>query len=246
MQENSQLIIFLVISFTSVLSVLGVFFAIFFNKYNQKLKERQKEAINNLVLGQKNERSRIARDLHDGMGAELGSIIHVVDELELSDPVDAEIINRAKLKLKAAMQSIRQISHDLMPVTLNTYGLVSAIEDLIEKKTINGIPIFFNCDLKRLPLSSEAEFHLYKITQELITNTVKHSEANEITLDIYFTPEKKQLEYTFADDGIGLDKIKKPYGIGLKNIKTRVALINGSMSIDGVDGLRISIIVNTN
>jgi len=244
MQEKSQLIIILVIAFTAVFSVMGVFFIVFFRKYNQNLIQRQKEAIHNLFLGQQNERERIARDLHDGINAEIGSIIRELDEIEKNKPANEEIIAKVKLKLKSTAESIRQISQDLMPVSLKKYGLVYTIEQMIEQDVLKECPIYFKCNTNKLNINEETEFHLYKITQELIHNTLKHSKASEMILDIYYYPEKKKLEYNFSDDGRGMEQTVKTNGIGLKNIATRAALMNGLLTINGKDGFRLTLQIN--
>ena len=80
----------------------------FFIAYNKKLKRRQKEAISNLILGQKNERERIARDLHDGMVPEMSSIISVMEEIEIKNSKIIEIKKRAIQKLTDSIEAIRQ------------------------------------------------------------------------------------------------------------------------------------------
>lgn len=129
MQKSSDIIIQLVLVFSIVFFAIGLLFFMFFIAYNKKLKRRQKEAISNLILGQKNERERIARDLHDGMVPEMSSIISVMEEIEINNPIIIEIKERAKQKLTNSIEAIRQLSHDLMPETLNKHGLIFSLRD---------------------------------------------------------------------------------------------------------------------
>lgn len=89
-------------------------------------------------------------------------------------------------------------------------------------------------------------FHLYKITQELIHNSFKYSGANEINVAIFYDSVRKQILYTYDDNGKGFDKLKQSDGIGLKNIKTRTTLMNGKLVIDGTQGFfSLSITLNS-
>ena len=244
MQQNQDLIVFLVIAWSAVLLALGIFFIVFFKRYNKNLKQKQKEAISNLYKGQQNERGRIARDLHDGLGIELTSIINVVDEIEVDNMATGEKLETVKSKIATAMKTIRQISHDLMPQSLNKYGLVYTIEKLVEDNWAGKIPFYFNHNGENIPISNETAFHLYKITQELLQNSIKHSEATETMLDLYYFNEKKRLEYTYTDNGKGIKDGIQTDGIGFKNIYTRAAIINGHLSVDGDYGFRLVLIIN--
>ena len=80
MQENTDLILYLILSCSIILLIFGVFLVVFFIKYNKNLVKKNNEALDNLILGQKSERARFARDLHDGLSPDLASIIFLIDE----------------------------------------------------------------------------------------------------------------------------------------------------------------------
>ena len=244
MQKSSDIIIQLVLVFSIALFAIGLLFFMFFIAYNKKLKRRQKEAISNLILGQKNERERIARDLHDGMVPEMSSIISVMEEIEIKNSKIIEIKKRAIQKLTDSIEAIRQLSHDLMPETLNKHGLIFALRDFLGQKSGKEITIYFTDNTYDIAIENEMAFHLYKITQELIHNSFKYSGANEINVAIFYERIKKQLLYTYDDNGKGFDILKQSDGIGLKNIKTRTTLMNGKLVMDGTQGFSLSITLN--
>jgi two-component system NarL family sensor kinase len=244
MEENEKAIIILIIIFSCFLLVMGVFFFLLFTKYHRNLKLRQKEAINNLIKGQDSERERLARDLHDEMGPELSSIIFLIDEIKPPDSNISEIKLLAKSKLREAVNSIRQISHDLMPVTLTKYGLLESIVELKEKyQSILNIEFITNCD--NFKFTENVESHLYKIIKELIYNTQKHGDANSVEIRLMRDNTKNQIVLEYRDNGKGF---VKPEGIvtgtGIKNINTRVDLMNGIMQLDGTNGFKMNIIIN--
>ncbi len=245
MQENTDLILYLILSCSIILLIFGVFLVVFFIKYNKNLVKKNNEALDNLILGQKSERARFARDLHDGLSPDLASIIFLIDENELNDPGAIEIQHQIKLRLRNAIQSIRRISNDLQPEILNNYGLVYSIKKWIQENSESGIQINFNNNLNEYRLNGDAELHLYKITQELIHNTQKHSQANAVNLSLNYCPKNNRMDYSYSDNGIGFDTHKKMEGTGMKNIEVRVALINGVTSIDGANGFKFRIVANT-
>jgi signal transduction histidine kinase len=238
MKEGDSII--LIIVFSLFLMVLVFTFLVMFNKYHKRLKLRQKEALNNLILGQDTERERIARDLHDELGSELSSIIFLIDEIETQQPEIIAIKIKAKLKLKEATEKIRIISHDLIPVTLSRYGLVEALSELENKSKIE---LNFSSNCENLKIENSIQSHLYRIVNELIHNSVKHSGASSIVFKLNYIIEQNQIELSYKDNGKGFGN-NMGVGIGIKNIKTRVHLMNGTLNIDGNDGFNCKIIVN--
>jgi len=241
MAENDGVI--LMIIFSCFFLVMGISFFIMFNQYHKKLRERQKEALNNLIIGQDNERERIARDLHDQMGAELASIIFVVDEIKSLDPHDKEVKKEAKKKLKDATEVIRQISHDLMPITLSKYGLIESLYEF-EQKNMSSFKIEIVSNCKNEKINPTIESHLYKIFNELITNTKKHSNASIVKLSLEIDKTANLFVFDYSDNGtLNADNKKNSDGIGIKNISTRVTLLNGAFKIDQQNGFRTTIYI---
>jgi signal transduction histidine kinase len=241
MKENDAIIIMIV--FTSFTLVMGFSFFLMFNRYHNRLRSRQKEALNNLIIGQDNERERLARDLHDQMGAELSSIIFILDEIKSQEPEVMEKKQKAKTNLRDAISGIRQLSHDLMPVTLSKYGLFEALQELQTKyEGVFNIEIQSNIENERL--NSIIESHLFKIINELIYNTQKHAQADSIRISLHLNRKDKILHFTYQDNGKSIKDAKdKNDGIGIKNMTTRVGLLNGKIVIERNQGFKTSIIL---
>ena len=245
MKESNELTIELIIVFSCFLLVMGSSFFLLFSKYHKSLKLKQKEALNNLIVGQDNERERISRDLHDEMKPDLASLIHKIDEINSKEPNILEVKKQAKLTIKKIIQDIRRISHDLAPLILTKFGLSNSIQELID--TYKGkIKIEFTSNCEGKVFNDKTEAHLSKIIKELISNTKTHSQANLISIVLLYNFQKHELELAYSDNGIGFKKKdQKTSGIGLKNIVTRVGLMNGTIKIDGNKGFKAKIAVNT-
>jgi signal transduction histidine kinase len=241
MKENDSVI--LIIIFSCFLLVMVVSFFMMFNTYHKNLRLRQKEAMSNLILGQDNERERIARDLHDDMGLELASIYLAMDDIKSSSQAIIEAKQRTKQRLLEVSEGIRQISHDLMPMSLTRYGLAESISELKDKyKKAFTIDFITNCENERF--KSNIELHLYRIVKELMQNTQKHSGGDTINIGLSYNTDTKQIELGYRDNGkgFGLNNEKK-MGMGLKNITTRVQLLDGDIKIYGTEGFNTIIVI---
>ena len=208
MQEGSGLGINLVFIFSITLAVVGLSVLIMFLAFNKKLKRQRIEIINTIFLGQDNERGRIAMDLHDSMGAALFDIIQTIDEIELNNELKAtQTKEDAKLKVTNAMETMRQIAHNLMPKTIKEHGLIYTIKKLFANAP-EGFTVNFFDDTYSTRFHQNIEIHLYYIILELYNNTLKHSHANEINLDIIYEHQGKELSLTYFDNGKGFEPYK--------------------------------------
>ncbi len=240
MQIGENVTSILIIVFSLVLAILGFFFSVLVSKFHIKIKKRQNEALNNLIVGQNNERERLSRDLHDELGPTLSAIIFTLDALKSENAEDIENKNIAKIQLKEAVTKVRQISHNLTSHSLKKYGLISAITDIIDSSKKGEQLIVFNTNCKTCVFDENIESHLYKITQELIMNTQKHSKAGLINIELQ--KNKYNFIYTYTDNGIGFkEQANLVNGIGLKNINTRVELMNAKINICGDNGFNLII-----
>jgi signal transduction histidine kinase len=243
MPQQENLIFILIVLFTTCLFVMGVFFFILVNKYRKSLERRQKEALNNLIVGQDNERERIARDLHDEMGPELSNLIFSLDGIKSEAPAVIEMVEKSKMELRDAIKRLRNISHDLMSQSLIKYGLYDAIKEMVERKAHSAIRIDYQSNCADIEFRDSIKSNIFRITQELLYNTYKHSGATEVDIKLEHQADKQQLLFTYSDNGIG-NKENKTTGIGIKNIYTRVGLMNGTFHVDMNNGFKSIIVVD--
>jgi len=208
-------------------------------KENQLLeleKERQLTAAKSVLQGEEAERSRLAGDLHDGLGGMLTGIKLKLSFMKENAIITSENLahfNHALDLLDTSITEMRRVAHNLMPETLMHYGLRTALNDFIIQVTPEGIPnLRLNTFGEDLRYEKEIEITLYRITQELVTNALKHAHAKQI--DIQLFTEKDRICIQVIDNGIGFDPERldsSKTGKGLQNIQDRVIAFNGKLEI---------------
>ncbi|MEL6252498.1 MAG: tetratricopeptide repeat protein [Bacteroidota bacterium] len=207
-------------------------------------KEREAESLRSMISGEELERKRLARELHDGLGSHLASVKMLVAAIQNDIPEvqDSELHQKAERMLDEACQEIREISHNLMPGTISRYGLEQSIQDMcinLQQSTDLQISCMLHIDRE---IDESTQVSIFRITQELLRNTVKHAQANELIVQVQTDPD--QISLTVEDDGIGYqDSNSKSDGIGLMNVRSRVELLKGSLDIDSRPGRGTSIYI---
>ena len=188
----------------------------------EKDASHQKELVEKNLNATENERKRVARELHDEVGSSLSmlrlmSSVEEFDELKIKGLIDKTIDN------------VRRISNDLLPSGLEEFGLEHGLEVLFESvKDSSNIKIEFHSQLST-KLESHQNLMIYRIVQELVNNSVKHSKAQWISTTIL--EENQHLEISYSDDGEGFDMetAKLKNSLGLKNIFVRAENLNGTV-----------------
>ncbi|AXT57126.1 two-component sensor histidine kinase [Aquimarina sp. MMG015] len=242
------IIIGMIVIFLLSLSVI-VFFIIYQRRLLEQQKRHQKaesdyqkELLKTAIQSQEVERSRIAKELHDDVGAMLtttklyiGQITHELNPEELTT-----IADKISGFFDDMIQSVRSISKDLRPVVLEKLGFMEAIDSLVQTIRDTGkINISF-INNTTYSVSKTKELNLYRIIQELITNTLKHAEATEIKIEM--KNEKETLIIVYEDDGKGLNQKQLQYrkGLGLKNIESRLSILSGTISfLEEKSGMKV-------
>ncbi len=187
-----------------------------------------------IITTEEKERERFAGNLHDEVGPLLSSLKMYISLLsENEDKKKREhIITQVQKLIKEAIQTVREISNDLSPHILNNYGCIAAINSYIALKK-DFIEINFKHNIENKRFSPHLETIIYRISKELINNTLKHAEANKIELKII--EDENLLNYYYQDDRKGFEmkeNIENKFGsIGLLNIVSRVKTINGKYQI---------------
>lgn len=232
--------------FTMALAII-FFFVIYqrrlfkIQQYQQTLElSFQKDLLAASLKSQENERQRIGRDLHDEIGALLSaSKLYVGQIIEKSTGKHERHVAEKVEKLHEQMiQTVRTIARDLRPVILENIGFTAAIQNMTRHiENGSSIHIAFQHP-NEINISRDIELQLYRILQELITNTIRHSQANHVQICLKQT--KTQILFSYEDDGKGMKAPKEHLaGFGLKNIASRVNLINGQMDYLNGEGFQI-------
>lgn len=199
---------------------------------DKAIKAKESVFTDALVQGQEAERTRIGRDLHDNVGAKLSNV-----KLQLQNLVDPkpqtvqEQMQQIIAHLDNTVDEVRHLSHNMVSGVLSKYGLAAAVKDLaISVRTQHGPNITVQVLGVPEHLSDSQELYLYRIIQELLSNSLKHAEASNIKIQL----QKKgdQLKLMFTDDGKGFDLETTGKGIGLSNIQNRVQFLNGKMKLE--------------
>lgn len=229
-KENQLYVLILVIL---VALIVIVFLLVYVRNQRKKgalLRFMQQERFAAIVEGEEQERSRIARELHDGIVQELTALKLQLRAIELEE---SEQLSDFHKRLDQTAHDIRNISYEMMPVTLRDFGLIPALEDLLQR-SFQTLDIDFEMDTigmeERLP--EKVETAIFRITQELINNVVKHSQATAISLLLKKTATF--IVFRFEDDGVGFEEEKIKKGIGLTSVFTRIELLNAQLEVDSV------------
>lgn len=214
------------------------------------IKKAEEKLMSSVIEAADLERKRIAAELHDNlvqsMTAASMNFNSIKESITSLSKETQELFTNGMSFLEKAMQESRSISQNLMPKSIEDFGLILTLESLLENigKTYDTKFKFIH-NLNNTNLSEQLNFNLYRITQEAINNTIKHAAAENAILQIM--KHKDELIYTFEDDGKGIanfdeELLKK--GQGLTNINNRVKSFGGEIQIDSVSGKGTMITIN--
>lgn len=235
-----------------IMLALALAFVMFFNFSQKKLlKEQmrsqklafdhQEQLLHSTILTQEKERKRIARELHDEIGSKLNVILlntHRLKKYHNEANELEEISSEIKSVIHTTIDTTRRISHDLLPPTLEGFGLVEAIKELRDSFVKTGsVDIEFDLIENEHKINdSLIELNLFRVLQEMINNSIKHGKASEINIQIWVNKDKIKLKY--GDNGKGFDmsdqNLRK--GLGLKNIESRLNMIQSTFYYDTSPG----------
>jgi signal transduction histidine kinase len=220
----------------SLLLVLGMFIRnsrqkrlITEQRLRQLEKEKQLVATQDVLDGETRERARLARDLHDGLGSLLTGVKLNLLELKqgaVLEYADVERFDKAFGLLDNSVHEMRRVAHHLMPDSLSRFGLKQAVSDFCFNLPL--VSCAYYGDESRL--DPNMEVMIYRTIHELVNNALKHAGADKIIVQIM--QETGRMAFTVQDDGCGFDPSAVTQGMGLQNIRTRVASYNGVINID--------------
>ncbi len=236
---QAQLIIFIALSaIIFIVFVLGLLFLLMQYRKRKIIHEKEKQliAFNSLLEGQELERARMAKDLHDGVGGILSSIKLNLSSMKgnvIIDESDALVFNKSLNQLDSAISEMRRVAHNMMPEALLKFGLKEALQDYCNSiNESNTIQLKF-VQVGALGVIDKAiGVAIYRIVQELISNTIKHAAAKNIIVQL--SKNESTLTLVVEDDGIGFDTntLAANKGTGLQNVRSRVEYLKGIFTID--------------
>jgi signal transduction histidine kinase len=202
--------------------------------YNLRLTKDLQHSREKLVTAQEEERRRLRRDLHDGVGPTLASLSQRIDtaaEMVNTNPqASVDLLKELKGQVKGSVAEIRRLVYALRPPVLDEFGLVTAIREHVAPYTgPNGLQITFDVTDPMPPLPAAVEVAAYRIALEAFTNIVNHAEAKSchITLKI----ENNSLLIEVSDDGKGLPPNNRA-GVGLTSMHERAAELGGEFLVE--------------
>mgnify|MGYP001795077854 CR=1 FL=1 len=210
--------------------------------------EQQKQLMQAVMSAQEEERRKLASELHDGIGSLLSAgklylkKIESVDSIERSRPLLSEAGNI----LDESLSTMRELSSNLSPASLQRYGLIAALEDLTQRvRKLQTHQVELICTGEAIRLAEDVESSIFRIAQELINNTLKHAEASTIKLELNFLPET--LQFSYSDNGKGFDleakKQEKRRSFGLINIESRAQVLDAQLHFDTSPGAGLHLLL---
>lgn len=203
-------------------------------------KDKQLTLADALVKGQEEERTRVAKDLHDGLGSMLSGIKMSLSTMKgnaITTHENVQLFERALNMLDNSIRELRRVAHNLMPEALVKFGLTAALKDFTDFiNQSNIIKAIFQQVGEERRLDSNLELSVYRLANELINNALRHAAATELIIQLHYEPAS--LTLTVQDNGRGFDTalLNQTTGAGWPNIRSRVAYFKGSIDIDTKSG----------
>jgi len=258
LDKRRIIITVLIISLFGMLLTVFIYFRYYKQKQviqqqriNQLETEKSLTATESVLKGEEQERTRLAKDLHDGLGGMLSGIKYSLNHMKgnlIMTHENALAFERSIDMLDSSIKEMRRVAHNMMPEALVNFGLDVALGDFCSDVNQSGaIKITYQSyGMEQKTIDQTKSITIYRVVQELINNALKHSGAKETLVQLTLSDGK--LSVTVEDDGKGFDisELDKVKGIGWSNIKNRVAFLNGNIDINSKSGSGTSILIEIN
>ena len=208
-------------------------------------KEKQLMASEAVIKGQDEERGRLAKDLHDGLGGLLSGVKFSLTNMKSNVLLDGEsalVFERSLDMLDHSITELRRVAHNMMPEVLLKFGLSEALRSYCDSLRESKI---YNIDFQSIGMenrvASNIEIFIYRIIQELLNNTSKHAQATHVLVQL--ARHDDELNVTVEDNGKGMDKYKIEVspGAGWRNIHSRVEYLKGKLDVQSTQGQGTSV-----
>jgi signal transduction histidine kinase len=233
-----------------------------YRNYNQKkklqqhriselVKEKHLTATEAVLKGEEQERTRLAKDLHDGLGGMLSGIKYSFQTMKgnlIMTPDNARAFERSMDMLDSSIKEMRRVAHNMMPEALVKFGLDTALKDFCNDINQSGAirTTYQSIGLENAVIEQTTAVTIYRIVQELINNTMKHAAAKTAIVQVSKT--NGTISITVEDDGKGFNPVilQGTKGIGWSNIQSRVGYLQGKMDVQSEPGKGTSVHIELN
>lgn len=248
MSIHPKLIVLATLAMLLPISAIVIFVVMYYRKQQsqrQRVKllgeHHRKQLLEASIHTQEQVRRQLGGDLHDDVGAHLSTVRLSLGMLERTldnTELQKEYLHNTQNLVNDLVTKVRALSKELVPSTLDNFGLSMALQDftsLVSSHT--GINVVLQQISPIGRYSQQVELALYRTVQELVNNALKHAQATQI--DVFFSEIEGKLHVEVADNGVGFDPtvFNEPNrGIGLRNIESRLSVINGTINFDIAKG----------
>src|SRR6185503_19238452 len=210
-------------------------------------KEQQISSLQSMINGQETERTRIAKDLHDGLGGIFSTVKMHYSTLTKDTPgiKDNPLYKKTLDLINNASDELRKVAHNMMPEVLMKVGLAEALQDFCNNISSGKLlKITLQTFGMEKRLSSSTEIMLYRIIQELVNNIIKHAYATEAIIQI--NREGNRLSLTIEDNGRGFDtrEAEEKRSMGMATVRSRVDYLNGRLTIDSRKDIGTTVMID--
>ncbi len=217
-------------------------------RINELETEKQLTATEAVLKGEEQERTRLAKDLHDGLGGMLSGIKYSFQTMKgnlVMTPENHQAFERSMDMLDSSIKEMRRVAHNMMPEALVKFGLDTALKDFCNDINQSGAfrVTYQSIGLEQATIGQTTAITIYRVVQELINNIMKHAAAK--TAIVQVTKTDGNIAITVEDDGKGFDTsiLKSGRGIGWTNIQSRVEYLKGNLDVKSEPGKGVSVLI---
>lgn len=215
--------------------------------------EKQLTATEAVLKGEEQERTRLAKDLHDGLGGMLSGIKYSLSNMKenlIMTPGNAQAFERSIDMLDSSIREMRRVAHNMMPEMLLKYGLNTALQEFCNEIDRSGVTqiTYQSIGMDEAAIDQSTAVTIYRIAQELVNNAIKHAAAKNVLVQVHVSGPEKLLTLTVEDNGKGFDiaVLKNASGIGWSNIRNRVEFLKGKIDINSEPDKGTSVLIEVN
>ncbi|WP_165973200.1 sensor histidine kinase [Pedobacter sp. ok626] len=260
LRQKNNLIYFLFAGAVALLSISLLSYRNYRNrrklqqaKIDELETEKRLMATEAVLKGEEQERTRLAKDLHDGLGGMLSGIkfsLGNIKENLIMTPDNTHAFERSIDMLDSSIQEMRRVAHNMMPEMLVKYGLDTALKEYCEEMDRSGVlhVNYQSVGMNRAEIPQTTAVTIYRIIQELVNNSIKHAQAKNVLVQLHLSQGEKLLAVTVEDDGQGFDtdQLKQANGMGWLNIRNRVEFLKAKLDLQSASDKGTSVMIEIN